>query len=314
MSEILETNSASVDSALQEAEGSTVVVKPQNDRTPVTNPTSTSKPTTKTDTASSKPVEEKAIKTPSSGSVSGGESVKMDYESLESACTSLNNECETLSELWSEMDSVINKKDEMWQGVAADRYFDELEINYKKAKSQEIDKNLKNYVRAVMDLIELNKDADRIINEQDILQINKNMPVISGSGVVTDAHGTNDALNNSVKTNDNIQSNATDPNAHTTNDELNNSVHTNDNVQSNATDPNAHTTNDELNNSVHTNDNIQSNTVEVNASKVDVDTINDVHTNSNVGADTSSEAQTTTPTTESIEDVVKAYAQASNEN
>lgn len=313
MSEILETNSASVDSALQQAEGSTVVVKPQNDRTPVTNTTPTPKPSSNS-SSSTTPTAEKPIKAPSSSGGSGGESVKMDYEALEGSCDSLIAECETLSGLWSEINSVITKKDDMWQGVAADRYFDELDMNYKKAKSEEIDTNLKNYVQAVMDLIELNKEADRIINDQDILHVNNNMPVISGSGVVTDAHGTNDALNNSVKTNDNIQSNATDPGAHTTNDELNNSVHINDNVQSNTVVTDAHTTNDELNNSVHTNDNIQSNTVEVNASKVDVDTINDVHTNSNVGADTSSEAQTTTPTTESIEDVVKAYAQASNEN
>ena len=304
-------NVSTTSSTTQEASGTTVVVTSQNNTTTVKPTTTNTTTSTTNNTSSSSSTSTNISKSTSAIPVSGGTSVKMEYNALDAICDDLIKITKDLSDQWASLDSIIKSKDKMWTGAAADRYFDGLVQNINQAKTEALDTNFYNYILKVKALIELNRSTDKIINEQEIQQLNNTMPTISGTSVTTNAHTTNDALNDSVKANDNIKANSTTTNAHTTDDALNNSVKANDNIQANSTTTDAHTTDDALNDSVHVNGNIKEVSATTDARTTDDELLDSVHVSGSINSGTSASTESPSNTTDdALEDLVKAYAQA----
>ena len=249
-----------------------------NPTTPMTQET-TSSPTTGTDTTGST----------SSGVANslGGTSVQMTYDALNDICEKIIEICKTLNEQWAVADSINNSRDQVWTGPAADRYYEDFEHNLSVAKEGEIDTNLSNYAKKIQELIAQNRATDQMISEREILEVNNTMPTISGNSVDPEAHTTDDALNDSVKANDNVNANSADPEAHTTDDALNDSVHANDNVNASVAE-------------------------NIEASTVDTELNDSVGVNGNIGEAAPIETEKTDTT--DLEDLVTAYAQASSDN
>ena len=217
--------------------------------------------------------------------VGTGSSVYFNYSATQNACEQLNAIINDLKDRYDQITNLINQRDSVWAGEAADRFWEALLAN-NSDYSLEIMNNITSEempkaITAVLNLIDENKTIDGQIMSGTITDANANDNIQSNAANV-DANGVNTQLNDSVHTEGSIHSNDADVNASGVNEQLNSEVQANDNVKSNDASIDANGVNTQVINDANANDNIKSNDATVDATGVNTQTINDVHTNDDV--------------------------------
>ena len=233
-----------------------------------------------------------------SSNLLGGESVYFQYEATKNACEQLQNIAKDFSDKLTQIRSIIEQKDSIWKGPAADRFWEEFSAKGKEYAIEEMEDiantKMPNAIAAVLDLVEQNRVTDAELMSQTFTEAQAN-DNIQSSEATTNAYGVNQEGNNAVHADDSIKSNEATTNAQGVDTPLNDLVHANDSIKSNEAVTNAQGVDTVIINDVHTNDAVHSTESDVKAEGVDTDLYNRVGTSGAFGgassSDTSSAAQ-----------------------
>ena len=185
-------------------------------------------------------------------------STQISYSNVVEICDRMIDIISELNEEWEKISQIINEKDSIWKGTAADKYFLSLKSDYEKIYEATNESGLISYIEAVKQLVENNKILDREISDKEIQELNEKLPNISSIIVDFAVSKFNSDLANEVKANGNITSQINTGNADALDEVLLQSVKTNNNITSQASTSDAQALNSELLQSVKTNNNITS--------------------------------------------------------
>ena len=136
----------------------------------------------------------------------GGSGVQIRYDAVIDICEKMIILANELNDQWDVIKNIINAKDEYWRGEAADRFFEDINVDYNAAKEITSSEQMLKYIQKVKELVENNKKTDTVITENDITKINEMLPTFSFLTIGQVSDGIDNDLLGSVKTNDNITS------------------------------------------------------------------------------------------------------------
>ena len=198
-----------------------------------------------------------------------GSSTFFKYDAVTTICDDMVNIINKMTTEFDSIKAIINNKDNIWKGAAANRYWEYFYNGKDEATLAKIETILKtdfpNTITKAKDLVANNKNLDNILNNNNNITANNANDNIQASTITTGAYGVNTELNNSVGANDNIQANNTTTGAYGVNTELNNSVGANGNVQANSTSTNATGIDTNLINEVGMAQDVNANSIKTNA-------------------------------------------------
>ena len=208
----------------------------------------------------------------------GGSGVQIRYDAVIDICEKMIILANELNDQWDVIKNIINAKDEYWRGEAADRFFEDINVDYNAAKEITSSEQMLKYIQKVKELVENNKKTDTVISENDIAKINEMLPTFSFLTIGQVSDGIDQTKLDAVHTNSNIGSQSAGTVSDGIDNDLLNNVHTNSNVGS----ENAGTVSDGIDNdllgSVKTNDNITSESVNKVSEGIDNEALGSVKT------------------------------------
>lgn len=210
-----------------------------------------------------------------------GESVFFNYSATQNACEQINSISNDIKERIEQIKGIIDRKDSIWKGEAASRFWQDFNAIGKEYSLEVIDEITSNdipkAVQGVLSLIEENKGVDSEIKHQTFTEAVANDNVQASSANVQ-AEGVNQEANNAVHANDNIQAQQATTDARGADQGLFDATHANDNIRENTSNVGAEGVNTQIIDSVHTNDNVQTSSSSVQAKGIDENYINSIST------------------------------------
>ena len=146
-----------------------------------------------------------------------GSSTFFKYDAVTTICEDMANIINKMTTEFDSIKAIINNKDNIWKGSAANRYWEYFYNGKDEATLAKIETILKtdfpNTITKAKDLVANNKNLDNILNNNNNITANNANDNIQASTITTGAYGVNTELNNSVGANGNVQANSTSTNA-----------------------------------------------------------------------------------------------------
>ena len=215
----------------------------------------------------------------------GGTEVYFNYSSTQNACDQMSNIIKDMKEKIEQIRNIVNQKDSIWRGDAANRFWPEFAAEGKEYALTEMETmtttSMPKAIEAVLGLIEQNKNGDSVLMSQEFT---------------------------TAEANDNIQASEADVKAEGVDTEINNATHANDSVKANSVTTDATGVDTQIINDTHVEGNIGSSTASVSASGVDTDTINKVGVSGAFG--TTNSVDTTVKTSSTAYDkIINSFAE-----
>ena len=214
----------------------------------------------------------------------GGTEVYFNYSSTQNACDQMNNIIKDMREKIEQIRNIVNQKDSIWRGDAANRFWPAFAAEGKEYALTEIETmtttSMPKAIEAVLGLIEQNKNGDSTLMSQEFT---------------------------TAEANDNIQASTADVKAEGVDTEINNATHANDNIQASTADVKAEGVDTQIINDTHVAGNIGSSTASVSASGVDTDTINKVGISGAFGTTNSVDTTVNTSST-AYDKIINSFA------
>ena len=198
-----------------------------------------------------------------------GSSTFFKYDAVTTICDDMISIINKMNAEIDGIKAIINNKDNIWKGAAANRYWQYLNNGKDEATLSKVETILKtdftNTLNNAKNLVTANRNLDNKLNNSNNITANNANDNIQASTITTGAYGVNTELNNSVGANDNIQANNTTTGANGVNTELNNSVGATGNVQANNISTNATGIDTNLINEVGMAQDVNANSIKTNA-------------------------------------------------
>ena len=240
------------------------------------------------------------------GPINGpGTGVQIKYDAVIDICDKMIALANELNDQWDAIKNIINARDEYWRGEAADRFFDDINVDYNAAKEITSSEQMLKYIQKVKELVENNKKTDTVITENDITKINEMLPTFSFLTIGTVSDGIDQTKLDAAHTNSNVGSENVGTVSDGIDNDLLNNAHTNSNVGS----ENVGTVSDGLDseslNKVGANDNINSQSVDKVSDGLENESLESVKT-----SDTETDALKYTGNSE-IDSTAEAFASSS---
>ena len=206
------------------------------------------------------------------------------YSSTQNACEKINNIMKKIKENIDQIQAVVDKKDDIWRGIAGEKFWKELEATGKEYSLKNIEDIVSTKIpkatKAVINLIEENKavDSKLMSHKFTYIKVNDN---IKANSVTTNAEGVNTQIISDTHANDYVRANSASVSANGVNQELNNGVKAYDNIQASSAATDAKGVNTQLINDTHIGGNITATSTNITTSSINKDIINSVGVISN---------------------------------
>ena len=230
------------------------------------------------------PVKPDIILDPTKPIPHGDLKVYFKYNQTQNACEKINNIANKIKESIEQIQAIVDKKDDIWRGIAGEKFWKELEATGKEYSLKNIEEIISTKIpkatKAVINLIEQNKSVDSKLMSHKFTYIKVNDNVKANS-VTTNAEGVNTQIISDTHANDYVRANSASVSATGVNQELNNSVKANDNIQASSAATDAKGVNTQIINDTHIEGNITANSANITTSSINKDTINSVGVISN---------------------------------
>lgn len=199
-------------------------------------------------------------------------STYMKYEGVLNICDQMNTIIKDIDTNLITVKELINNKDSIWMGEAANRYWNGLtkgkDVNTLEYVEDITKNKIPTSITSVRNLVSANQNLDASLTESNKIGANDANDNVNANNAVTDATGVDTELNNRVDANDNIQGNTAQTLAQGVATELNNKVNASDNINANSATTLAQGVATELNNSVGIDGEILSNNISTTAKGV----------------------------------------------